>query len=307
MHVILIAGGWSDEREVSLSGARKIHAALEELGHDVTVFDPADDFKRLLTVAKEADFAFINLHGTPGEDGLIQAILDKADCPYQGAGAAESYLALNKAASKEVFEANAIKTPDWQIVTPVQGRDTELELELPVFVKPNKGGSSLGMSLVRTMEDFPKALDKVFAMCQSALVESFIPGVELTCGILGGKPLPLVMITPKGDAEFFDYQNKYAEDGAEEICPAPVDDAVTRTVQSQMVTANTALGLTGYCRGDFILGNDGETYLLEVNTLPGMTATSLLPRSAANAGYSFAELIAELIRLGLEERGKRHG
>lgn len=304
MNVILIAGGWSDERDVSLSGARKIHAALDELGHDVTVFDPAEDFKRLLSVAKEADFAFINLHGTPGEDGLIQAILDKAGCPYQGAGAAASYLALNKAASKEIFEDQGILTPAWQIVTPVQGRDTELQLELPVFVKPNKGGSSLGMSLVRTLEDFPKALDKVFAMCQSALVESYIPGVELTCGILGEDPLPLVMITPKGDSDFFDYENKYDEDGAEEICPAPVDDAITRLIQQDMVTANTALGLTGYCRGDFILGEDGKAYLLEVNTLPGMTPTSLLPRSAANAGYTFAELIAELIRLGMNERGR---
>ncbi|MDC0336569.1 D-alanine--D-alanine ligase, partial [Pseudodesulfovibrio sp.] len=219
MNVILIAGGWSDERDVSLSGARKIHAALEELGHDVTFFDPAEDFKNLLSTARKADFAFINLHGTPGEDGLIQAVLDKAGCPYQGAGAAASYLTLNKAASKEVFEDKGISTPEWQLVTPIQGTNTPLTLDLPVFVKPNKGGSSLGMSLVKKAEDFPAALEKVFAMCQSALVESYIPGVELTCGILDKKPLPLVMITPKGDADFFDYENKYAADGAEEICP----------------------------------------------------------------------------------------
>jgi len=299
MKVILIAGGWSDERDVSLSGAKKILTSLEELGHTVTLFDPALDFKNLLTVAKGADFAFINLHGTPGEDGLIQAVLDQAGCPYQGSGPAASYLSLNKAASKEVFEANGINTPEWQFITPVQGRDAKLELELPVFVKPNKGGSSLGMSLVRKAEDFPAALDKVFAMCQSALVERLIPGVELTCGILDGKPLPLVMITPKGTAEFFDYENKYAADGAEEICPAPVDDAVTRDVQAQMVKANEALGLTGYCRGDFIMTKDGTAYLLEVNTLPGMTPTSLLPRAADAVGFSFTELIAELIRLGM--------
>ncbi|BCS90222.1 D-alanine--D-alanine ligase family protein [Pseudodesulfovibrio sediminis] len=301
MHVILIAGGWSDEREVSLSGAKKIHSALEELGHTVTFFDPADDFKSLLTIAKEADFAFINLHGTPGEDGLIQAILDKADCPYQGAGPAASYLALNKAASKEVFEDRGIKTPDWQLVTPVQGVATPLELELPVFVKPNKGGSSLGMSLVKRAEDFPAALEKVFAMCQSALVESFIPGVELTCGILGDDPLPLIMIKPRSDSEFFDYANKYAEDGAEEICPAPVDEELSDSIQAQMVVAHNALGLTGYSRGDFMVTKDGEAYLLEVNTLPGMTPTSLLPQAAGHVGFSFTELIGELIRLGLEK------
>ncbi len=302
MNVILIAGGWSDEREVSLSGAKKIHSALEELGHAVTFFDPADDFKNLLSIAKGADFAFINLHGTPGEDGLIQAVLDKANCPYQGAGAAASYLALNKAASKEVFEDKGVRTPNWQLVTPVQGPDTKLELPLPVFVKPNKGGSSLGMSLVKTADDFPEALKKVFSMCQSALVEEFIPGVELTCGILDGKPLPLVMITPKSDSDFFDYENKYADDGAEEICPAPVDDSVTETIQKQMVIANEALGLTGYSRGDFILTEDGDTHLLEVNTLPGMTPTSLLPRAAGAIGLSFTELIAELVRIGMKER-----
>ncbi|MFH1913423.1 MAG: D-alanine--D-alanine ligase [Pseudomonadota bacterium] len=304
MHVILIAGGWSDEREVSLSGARKIHAALEQLGHDVTFFDPALDFANLLRVAREADFAFINLHGTPGEDGLIQAVLDKAGCPYQGAGAAASYLALDKAASKEVFESVGIPTPRWQFVTPVQGADTPLALPLPVFVKPNKGGSSLGMSLVRTADEFPAALDTVFSMCQSALVETFIPGVELTCAVLDDRPLPLIMITPKGGAAFFDYQNKYAENGADEVCPAPVPDEVTQRIQSLMLTAHKALGLTGYSRGDFILSGDGTPYLLEVNTLPGMTPTSLLPRAAAQAGLSFDALIAELIRLGLEERGR---
>ncbi len=300
MNVILIAGGWSDERDVSLSGARIIQSALMELGHDVTFFDPALDLKNLLNIAKKADFAFINLHGTPGEDGLIQALLEKADCPYQGAGPGASYLALNKAASKEVFEDMGIRTPAWQFVTPTQGIDTPLELDLPVFVKPNKGGSSLGMSLVKKAEDFPAALEKVFAMRQSALVEAFIPGVELTCGILGEKPLPLIMITPREDAEFFDYENKYATDGAEEICPAPVDDNVTNSIQEQMVMAHKALGLTGYSRGDFMMSNDGNAYLLEVNTLPGMTPTSLLPSSAKHIGLSFPDLIGELLRLGLE-------
>ena len=304
MHVILIAGGWSDEREVSLSGASKIHAALEELCHQVDFFDPAKNFKDLLRIAGEADFAFINLHGSPGEDGLIQLILDKANCPYQGSGPAASYLALNKAASKEVFEANGIKTPAWQLVTPTQGTGTELELPLPVFVKPDKGGSSLGMSFVKTAAEFPNALSKVFAMNQSALVEEYIPGVELTCGILGETPLPLVMITPRAGSEFFDYENKYAVDGATEVCPAPVDDRLTRSIQEQMVTAHKALGLTGYSRGDFMVTKGGDAYLLEVNTLPGMTPTSLLPRAAAHHGLSFTQLIEELIRLGLEARGR---
>lgn len=301
MHVILIAGGWSDERDVSLSGAEKIHSSLTELGHDVTFFDPADDFPSLLEQARKADFAFINLHGTPGEDGLIQAILDKAGCPYQGAGPAASYLSLNKSASKEIFEDLGIRTPAWQLVTPTRGSDAPLELEPPVFVKPDKGGSSLGMSLVKRVEDFPAALEKVFAMCQSALVEEYIPGVELTCGILGDQPLPLIMIRPRDDADFFDYDNKYAEDGAEEICPAPVSDELTASIQERMLAAHRGLGLTGYSRGDFMVTESGEAYLLEVNTLPGMTPTSLIPRAAARIGLSFTDLIGELVRLGLAE------
>ncbi len=195
-----------------------------------------------------------------------------------------------------------VHTPKWQFITSVQGRDTQFTLPLPVFVKPNKGGSSLGMSLVRKAKELPAALDKVFAMCQSALVEEYIPGVELTCGILGERPLPLVMITPKGTAEFFDYENKYAADGAEEVCPAPVDDTITATIQEQMLTAHKALGLTGYSRGDFILAKDGTAHLLEINTLPGMTPTSLLPRAAAAIGLDFAGLIAELINLGLQRK-----
>jgi len=304
MHVILIAGGWSDEREVSLSGARQIRTALEDLGHEVIFFDPAEDFKNLLPKAKQADFAFINLHGTPGEDGLIQAVLDKANCPYQGTGAAASYLALNKAAAKEVFEARRIRTPEWQLITPPQGTEAPLELNLPVFVKPDKGGSSLGMSLVEKNEDFPAALAKVFAMCQSALVEEYIPGVELTCGILDGAPLPLIMIRPKDGASFFDYENKYAEDGAEEICPAPVSEAITAAIQAQMIVAHHALGLNGYSRGDFILTEEGNAYLLEINTLPGMTPTSLLPRAAGAIGMSFKELIAKLIEVGLRDKAE---
>ena len=254
------------------------------------------------SVAKGADFAFINLHGTPGEDGLIQAVLEKADCPYQGAGPAASYLALNKAASKEIFTDKSINTPDWQIIKTIRGVETPLALDLTVFVKTNKCGSSIGMTRVKKAEGLPAGLEKVFAMCQSALVETFIPGIELTCAILDNKPLPLIMITPKSDAEFFDYDNKYADDGAEEICPAPVDDSVTRFIQEQTLTAHKALGLTGYSRGDFIMAQDGTIYLLEVNTLPGMTPTSLLPRAAEHIGLSFADLIGELIRLGIEAR-----
>jgi D-alanine-D-alanine ligase len=298
MRVLLIAGGWSSEREVSLSGARQIEAALKRLGHRVTFFDPSFEFAGLIPAARAQDFAFLNLHGQPGEDGLIQALLERAGCPYQGSGPTSSFLALNKAAAKCVFEAANIPTPRWELTAgkPVSGRP--IALPLPVFVKPNMGGSSVGMSLVRDEQDLLPALEQVFGMGEAALVEEYLPGVELTCGVLGERPLPLVLIRPRA-GEFFDYRSKYAAGGAEEVCPAPVDAALTEEVQRLALAAHEALGLYGYSRADFMV-REGRPYLLEVNTLPGMTPTSLLPQAAQAAGLSFDDLVAELIRIGLE-------
>ncbi|WP_147822085.1 D-alanine--D-alanine ligase family protein [Salidesulfovibrio onnuriiensis] len=303
MNVLLIAGGWSSEREVSLNGAAIIRAALERLGHSVRMFDPAPEFDSLIAEAKKADFAFINMHGSPGEDGLVQAMLECAGCPYQGPGPAPSFLALNKAASKQVFRERGIPTPDWRLLTSRPESGFDLGLDLPVFAKPNTGGSSVHMGICRDQASLERQLNIIFDGCDLALVESLVPGTELTCGMLGGKALPLIMIRPKGSAEFFDYENKYAADGAEEICPAPVDDAVRDLIHKYTLEANEALGLTGYSRADFMLDENGTPWLLEVNTLPGMTATSLLPQAAAESGLPFDELIAELIRLGMEQRG----
>lgn len=298
MKVLLIAGGWSTEREVSLASARNIGTALDELGHDVTFLDLLGGFGPLVRLAGEHDFAFIALHGAPGEDGLVQAVLDRAGCPYQGSGPAASFLALNKAASKALFRDAGIRTPDWEL-HPRRSGETSPALPYPVFVKPNMGGSSLGMTLVEQKADLPAALDKVHALGEEALVEAAVPGVEVTCGILGHTPQPLILIRPKHGAAFFDYKNKYDQDGADEICPAPVSDELAREVQNMSLAAHRALGCRGYSRADFMVRDD-IPYLLEVNTLPGMTSTSLLPRSAKVTGMDFNQLIAELIRLGLE-------
>ncbi len=301
MRVLLIAGGWSNEREVSLSGARKIEAALKALGHGVTFLDPQTDFQTLIPTAARHDFAFINLHGSPGEDGLIQAMLEQAACPYQGSGPKASFLALNKAAAKEIFATHGIVTPPWILACIPDDAARVLGLGLPVFVKPNAGGSSLGMSLVRNEAEVLPALQLVFAMGQPALAETYAPGVELTCAVLDRKALPLILIRPR--SAFFDYREKYAADGAEEICPAPVEQEVADRVQAMALAAHQALGLSGYSRSDFILKPDGQAVLLEVNTLPGMTPTSLLPKAAAQAGLDFEALVAELIRLGLAAHG----
>lgn len=310
MRVLLIAGGWSSERDVSLSGGRIIHAALERLGHEVRHYDPVHDLHGLIPLAREADFAFLNLHGSPGEDGLIQALLDRVGCPYQGSGPAASFLALNKAAAKELLAEAGVPTPNWVFLPQDPGphmADWRWPHAFPVFVKPNTGGSSLGMGRAADAVTLRTLLEGLWAAGAEALVEEACPGVELTCGVLGNTgeeaALPVILIKPNR-GEFFDYASKYEQGGADELCPAPIPDAVRDRVQALALTAHRLLGCEGYSRADFIWdGADGVT-LLEVNTLPGMTATSLVPRAARAAGLEFEALIARLLVLG-QARARR--
>jgi len=303
MHVLLIAGGWSSEREVSLSGAASIKKALMALGHQVTDVDPSQHLADLPRLAQNADFAFINLHGAPGEDGLIQSMLDGCGCPYQGSAPGPSLLALNKAASKSMFQAQGLPTPKWELVTEVPGPDWKSSIAAPMFIKPNQGGSSLGMAKIDDPAELPPAVGEIIRRGDCCLLEEFIPGQELTCAVLGQEPLPIILIRPKA-AAFFDYESKYVPGAAEEICPAPIDDTLAARISDYSLKAHKALGLSGYSRADFIVA-DGEPWLLEVNTLPGMTKTSLVPQSAAAAGYDFPALIARLMELGLEDAGRR--
>ncbi|MBA4357625.1 MAG: D-alanine--D-alanine ligase, partial [Desulfovibrio sp.] len=227
-------------------------------------------------------------------------------CPYQGAGPKASFLALNKAAAKAVYARHGLRTPGWRLYCGLAGEDRTCDLPGPLFVKPNTGGSSLGMSLVRAAEDFGPALDKVFALGQEALVETCIPGLELTCAVLGETALPVIMIRPKAGAAFFDFENKYAVDGAEELCPAPIGPELAFEVQRMALCAHQTLGITGYSRSDFMADANGP-WLLETNTLPGMTPTSLLPKAASAVGLTFEALVAELVRLGLEAHAARAG
>lgn len=303
MKVLLVAGGWSSEREVSLAGAAQIEKALLALGHEVVPHDLSRDFPGFVDAAKACDFAFLNLHGAPGEDGLPQALLDAAGVPYQGSGPAGSFLALNKAASKQVFRQAGLATPRFAFLPEPPAEDFAPDFGPPWFVKPTSGGSSVSMSLVRDPAGLPAALSRVFATGDTALVEEGLSGPELTCAVLGEEALPPILIRPKA-GEFFDYASKYEDDAAEEICPAPVDPALTAALGRVSLAAHQALGLSGYSRSDFIF-SDAGLMLLEVNTLPGMTRTSLLPKSARAAGLGFPDLIARLIELGLARAGKR--
>ncbi len=294
MRILLIAGGWSSEREVSLKGAACVEQALKTLGHEVHRLDPATELNELPARGRQADFAFISLHGSPGEDGLIQAMLENINLPYQGADSRASLVALNKHATKIVYRDSGLPTPDW-IFQPF-GHTASTLPPFPFVAKPNTGGSSLGIHIVKDMADW-QHLQK--DLREDVLLEHCIQGQELTCPVLGDKALLPILITPR-QGDFFDYTCKYADGGADEICPAPVSQAQTKLLQEMALGAHKALGLRDYSRTDFIADATGQLFLLETNTLPGMTAASLLPKSALAAGLSFPELIAHLIELGMQ-------
>lgn len=301
MNVLLIAGGWSGEREVALNGARQIEKGLKILGHTVTLFDPARDLRELYTATQGQDFAFINLHGSPGEDGLIQCLLERIGMPYQGADSRSSMLALNKAVSKQIFEAAGLTTPAWEFIPACHVEEWNPRLSFPMVVKPNTGGSSLGVGLIHSQEELDAYLAQPEIAGLDLIAEVMIQGTELTCGVLEDAILPPILIKPKAGV-FFDYESKYSNGACEEICPAPIPDELTATLQNMAAAAHDALGLTDYSRADFLVTDDGTAYILEVNTLPGMTATSLLPQEAAAIGLSFDQLLARLIELGLRKK-----
>lgn len=299
MNILLIAGGWSSERDVSLSGACGIEAALTARGHKVTFFDLSAGFDNLINTARAHDFAFINLHGAPGEDGIVQAILDAAGCPYQGSGARGSLLALHKAVSKQIFRYAGLPTPDWEFLPRPPALDWQPALPYPLFVKSNTGGSSILLGRADDRAALDAILADIFAAGCEALIETAIDGEEVTCGVLGDAALPPVLIRPLAGA-YFDYTSKYVKGGAEELCPAPLPHAVTKAVQDMALLAHKALWLEGYSRSDFRLTPDGHLWLLETNTLPGMTPTSLVPQEAAAIGLDFGELLERLIDLRMQ-------
>ncbi|MFW5731199.1 MAG: D-alanine--D-alanine ligase family protein [Desulfonatronovibrionaceae bacterium] len=297
MHILLIAGGWSEERQVSINGARQIRKALTDLGHQVDFFDLKPDFSTLVTAARKADAAFINLHGNPGEDGSIQALLDDIGLPYQGAGPLGSFQALNKNLSKQIFANHHLPTPGWTMLTG-NSSTSPLNINYPLVAKPNLGGSSLGMSFLSSSQELKSLINSHNPCPGEIILEEYISGIELTCAVLGDEALPPILIKP-GKSFFFDYASKYEPDGAQEICPAPVDRAIVSKVSQLALEAHQVLGLRHYSRTDFILDKNSNLFILETNTLPGMTQTSLLPKAALSAGFEFTALINRLLAMAV--------
>lgn len=305
LRLALLAGGKSGEREVSLKGAEEVAKALNPQKYEVKRYDPATDLAKLAAEAETLDAAFILLHGPFGEDGTVQGFLDLLGLPYQGSGVLGSAIAMDKNLSKVLYRNAGLRVPDWYMAAK---KDIDnpgkilSRLGLPLVIKPASQGSSLGMTIARSEDQIAAGLKKAFAIDCQVMVEEFIEGREITGGVLGNDeltPLPLVEIIPGEQYEFFDYEAKYQPGASREICPAELNDPLTIRAQQYALTAHRALQLRGYSRTDMIVRGD-DIYLLETNTIPGMTPTSLLPQAAAAAGLDFAALLDRLIELALE-------
>jgi D-alanine-D-alanine ligase len=325
--VALLYGGTSGEREVSIASGSSVREALEAEGFTVAFIDTREpDFIDRLRAAKP-DVAFIALHGKGGEDGCIQGFLETLGIPYTHSGVEASALAMDKRISKILYEIHGLATAGFTVVhkgsldsnfltstnastnarTASTNASTTAPLStprpLPCVVKPVCDGSSLGVAIPRTHEQFLQALDEGFEVGDALLIEDFIEGVEVTVPVLGNKvgdlvALPVIEIVPKND--FYDYESKYAEGGSVHIIPARITEAATAACQQAAVEAHAALGCTGVSRTDIIIAADNTPYLIETNTIPGMTQTSLIPEAAKAAGLSPGELYRLLIHYALE-------
>ncbi len=333
MKIAVVFGGASEERDVSVASGAQVMRALESVGHEVIAIDTArgklsSGEKRLLLEAKVAplppssnalaalgnqalalvnaseltgiDVVMLALHGGSGEDGTLQGFLSLLGIPYTGSGHRGSAVAMDKDLSKHLMRAGGVPTADW-LMTPVEPDRVANLLGFPVIVKPNKQGSTVGLSIVRSPSGLANAIETAGQFDDEIMIERFIAGRELTVGILDDRALAVGEIRPR-KSEIFDYASKYQQDGAEEIFPAPLADDLTREVQRLGLLAHRALKLQDYSRVDFRLSESGQLFCLEVNTLPGMTSTSLLPQSAAAAGIDFPELCERICRLALKRK-----
>ena len=300
--IAVLMGGPGSERDVSLATGRGVSKALRSLGAEVVEVDVHDEN---FALPKSVDLAFNTIHGTFGEDGQLQEILEQRGVPYTGDGVEASRTAFDKILSKEKFREHNVATPEWEVIEAGQ-RPT---ITVPLVVKPPRQGSTVGVVIVKDAAGLDPALGEAGKYDRKLLIEKFVSGRELTIGILGDQALPILEIIPKGG--FYDFNNKYpflnpqAGGGAEHVCPANIDPNTTTQIQEQALHAFRALGLVVYGRVDVLLTASGDPFVLEVNTIPGMTEASLLPDAAAAAGINYPDLCARIIALSRARTERR--
>ena len=293
LNVAVLLGGPSAEREVSLRSGAAVAKALRGLGHHVEEIDPQPG---KLTLPQPTDVVFLALHGTYGEDGTVQAELEKLGVPYTGCGVVASCIAFDKILTKERLLGAGVSTPRF-VALQSSTASWPKEWRVPVVLKPARQGSSIGVHLVDRVEDFGAALKDASQYDSEVLMEERIAGREVTVGFLADEPLPIVEVRPKQG--HFDYQNKYTKGATEYFCPAKFPSEVTQRIKQTAVGAFRAVAGRDFARIDIMVREDGHPFVLEVNTLPGLTETSLLPMAAAAAGISFGEMCQRMLELAM--------
>ncbi len=298
VRVAVVMGGPSAEREVSIESGQAVMRALAALGHDAQSLDFDGRFVDALRDIRP-DAVFNALHGTGGEDGTIQGILEWLGIPYTGSDLTSCALAMDKHITKKLLAAEGLPTPAWDTFDLAGGTLPLLpgSLNLPLVVKPRSSGSSAGVSIVRTHEEWTKAMIGVAPKTTQVVAEEFIPGREFSSAILGEEALPLVEIIASD--EFYSYDAKYKPGGSRHLVPAPIDVDLTARLQMLALSVHRLLGLRDYSRTDFIVTKEGRPYILEINALPGLTPLSLFPDEARAAGISFEALIERLLQFAL--------
>ena len=349
MKIVVLAGGLSPERNVSLSSGTMITEALRSLGHRAALVDmyfgledytgPLEDFfdqpvseagkkvdraepdleairkarkwqspslfgKNVIELCQMADIVFLGLHGACGEDGRVQAAFDVLGIPYTGAGSLASGIAMDKDLTKRLIAGLGVETPKW-VRTDYTEKDVDRltsTTPVPCVIKPVDSGSSIGVAIAHTKKELHAALLEGLKFGGRCVLEQYVSGREIQVGILGDTALPSIEIIPKEG--FYDYANKYQPGAAEEICPSPIPEAWEKRLEQDALTVYHALGLEVYSRADFIVDEAGTPWFLEINTLPGMTPTSLVPQEAAAVGIGYGELCQKIIDLSLQARNK---
>lgn len=298
MRIGVMMGGISSERDISLESGKNIINNLDKSQYRIVPIE-INEKKDVIEKVKDVDFVFLALHGQFGEDGSVQAILDSLEIPYSGCGFLSSCICMDKDITKKILAMEKISTAKWSIVRDIDNidYDTIKNIGYPVFVKPNSGGSSVATTLVEKEENLKKAVELALKYDKEVLIEEYIEGEEITCPVFNNKIFPILTIKPTG--EFFDKESKYKEGGAVETL-ANYDKETTRKIEETALKTYKALKCTVYARVDMIL-KDGVPYVLEVNTLPGMTKSSLVPKSAAAMNISYSELLDFIIELSLKK------
>jgi D-alanine-D-alanine ligase len=343
LKIVVLMGGLSAERDVSLASGEAIVSALKSRGHQVWAIDTAEgkkflpqekknlpegvkttppnikelkkiDSKAALETIEHFDFSdvdviFLALHGGQGEDGTIQALLDLSGKPYTGSKVLASALAMDKAMSKKIFEREKILTPGWiLLINQSLSGFSQIKKEIkdsigyPLVVKPNNQGSTVGLTIVKEENCLEDAIKTAQEYGEEVLLEKYVSGRELTVGILDNQPLPVVEIIPEHG--IYDYECKYTKGKSQYVCPAKISEKKRIEIQEMALKAFVGLKCEGYARVDFRYGEDDEIYCLEVNTLPGMTSTSLVPKAAQAIGIEFNELVERIARLALKKPQK---